>query len=193
MSQLQLKIETYTYADYLTWNDNKRWEIIDGIPYDMSPAPRSKHQRISGAIFNEFYNFLKGKKCEIYSAPFDVRLPDFENSSDEDIDTVVQPDLSVFCDPSKIDEKGAIGAPDLIIEILSESTSKNDLYIKLHLYQKHKVKEYWIVDPDEEILYVHILDKNNRYSNIQQYKDKGFVKVHILPKLKIKIADIFYG
>ncbi len=133
------KNEKYTYSDYLNWPNNERWELINGVAYSMSPAPKTAHQRLSGFIFNHIYDFLKGKKCEAFSAPFDVKL---------DEETVVQPDLLVVCDKDKIDEKGCNGAPDLVVEILSESTAYKDETEKRLIYEKHGVREYWIINPD---------------------------------------------
>ena len=132
----------YTYSDYCLWDDGKRWELIDGVPYEMSPAPTRKHQEISGALLNQLYNFLKNKPCEVYAAPFDVRL-----NADEDDDIVVQPDIVVVCDRSKLDDKGCKGAPDLVIEILSPASMRMDSIIKPEKYRQAGVREYWMVDP----------------------------------------------
>ena len=118
--------ERYTYADYLSWPDGERWEIIAGEPYSMSPAPSRQHQQILGALFAKFYYYLEDKACRVYPAPFDVRLFQ-ENDKHDEIDTVVQPDIVVVCDDKKLDDKGCQGAPDLIIEIISQSTAKKDL------------------------------------------------------------------
>ena len=144
MEALKLE-EYYTYADYCTWNDSERWELIEGVPYMMSPAPSPIHQGISREIAGQLYNFLKGNPCKLFAAPFDVRL-----NADKADDTVVQPDLLVICDSSKIDDKGCAGAPDLVIEILSPSTIRLDRIIKFRLYQKAGVREYWIVDPETQ-------------------------------------------
>ena len=115
-----------------------RWELIDGAAYAMSPAPKTNHQRLSFFIALEIGKYLEGRSCEAFSAPFDVRLAD---------DTVVQPDLSVICDKSKIDEKGCSGAPDLVVEILSDSTAYKDETEKRLLYERVGVREYWIINP----------------------------------------------
>jgi Uma2 family endonuclease len=119
----------YTYADYQTWNDGVRYELIDGVVYMMSPAPNRAHQELSGELFNQFYNYLKGKKCKVYAAPFDVRLSDKEHEK-----TVLQPDITVVCDPSKLDKKGCKGAPDMVVEILSPSNAERDTTLKLRKY-----------------------------------------------------------
>ena len=132
----------YTYADYMAWEDGERWEIIEGVPYLMSPAPTWVHQGISGELFLQIATFLKGKPCKVYAAPFDVRLFPADDDSD---DTVVQPDIVVVCDRSKLDRSGCRGAPDMLVEILSPSTARHDQLVKLQLYKKAGVREYWIV------------------------------------------------
>ncbi len=181
----------FSYKDYLTWNNSsERWELINGIAFDMSPAPSRKHQDLFGILFGEFYNYLKDKDCTVYGAPFDVRLP-IGFQTDDEIDTVVQPDISVFCDKDKLDDKGAIGAPDLIIEILSPSTAAKDLKEKFFLYESVGVKEYWIVDPSNETLTVYIMGKDNKYPRGVVYAGEDKVKVDIFEDLEIKIEDIF--
>lgn len=186
----KLKYDKFTYSDYLAWDDQERWEIINGIPYNMSPAPYRKHQKISTNLSGEFYNYLKGKKCTVYVAPFDVRFAE-KGTDDELIETVVQPDISIFCDPSKLDKRGAIGAPDLIVEILSLSTFDKDINLKFKLYQKHKVQEYWIVDPDNNTLKVYQLDKQGTYQPANEYGEKDKVKVGIFPDLEIDLCFVF--
>ncbi|PIX17728.1 Uma2 family endonuclease, partial [Candidatus Desantisbacteria bacterium CG_4_8_14_3_um_filter_40_12] len=115
---LKKQEEQYTYGDYLGWPDEERWELIDGVAYDMSPAPSTKHQKVFGVLFTEFFVYLRGKTCEVFSAPFDVILPEYDEN-EEDCRTVVQPDILVVCDKTKIDSKRCKGAPDLAIEILS--------------------------------------------------------------------------
>ncbi len=154
--------EKYTYADYLTWSDEERWELINGYPYSMSPAPGRRHQEVALNLARLFSNFFDGKPCKVYIAPFDVRLSE-DTSDDHVIENVVQPDLSVFCDKRKLDEKGAIGAPDLAVEILSPSTASKDIKTKLLLYQQFGVKEYWIVDPENHSMEIILLNKDGKY------------------------------
>jgi len=181
----------FSYKDYLSWDaDNERWELIDGIAYDMSPAPTRKHQELSTIILTEFYNYLKDKDCSVYAAPFDVRLPEgFQ--ADNEIKTVVQPDISVFCDENKLDDKGAIGAPDLIIEILSPSTAAKDLREKFLLYESVGVKEYWIVDPANKTLTVYNLDENEKYPRGKVFAGEDKVRVGIFKDMEIKMEDVF--
>ena len=174
--------ERYTYADYCALDDGKRWELIEGVPYDMSPAPMPVHQRISVELTLQFGMFLKGKPCQLYTAPFDVRL----NADDED-DTVVQPDLAVICDRSKIDNKGCKGAPDLIVEILSPSTARHDRMVKFELYRRAGVREYWIVDPETKLVQVCLLEDGRYFTSV--YADTAVVSV--LPGCEIQLADVF--
>lgn len=188
---LQRSINTkFNYGQYLDWDDGKRWELIDGIPYDMSPAPNRKHQKIIGNLFIQISNYFKGKPCEIYIAPFDIRLS--ESYEDEHvIETVVQPDLSIFCDKSKLDEKGAKGAPDWVIEVLSPGTAYKDLNIKLLLYQQYQVKEYWIVDPETSNIHVFQLDKSLKYLPGTLYEKGQPIDVSIFKDLRIETSGIF--
>ena len=183
----------YTYADYLTWLDEKRRELINGFVHLMTPAPARKHQEISGKIYLEIGNYLLDKNsCKVYTAPFDVRLPKSEKEkTDEKIFTVVQPDLCVVCDPSKLDDKGCIGAPDLIIEIISPSTSKKDIIDKYKVYEESGVKEYWIVNPNDENINVFVLDKNGVYQLNGMYAGDMKIKVSIFDDLEISLEDIF--
>ena len=138
--------ERFTYRHYRTWPDEERWELIDGQAWSMSPAPMREHQELSARLFNMVYDLLKGKPCKAYDAPFDV-LPPGSEEKDDEVDTVVQPDIAVFCDDSKLTKRGARGAPGRIIEILSPRTAKKDYEVKHRLYERHGVREYWIVDP----------------------------------------------
>jgi len=181
--------EKFTYSDYLTWNDNERWELINGIAYNMSPAPKTSHQYISINLSVIIGYFLKNKKCCIFAAPFDVRLTG-KNVRNDSINTVVQPDLSIICDKGKLDEAGCCGAPDFIIEILSLSTSKKDVGIKKDLYENNGVKEYWIVEPWTETVRVYLL-KNHKYEKAVLYEGMVEIPVQTLPNLKVLLKDIF--
>jgi Uma2 family endonuclease len=181
MSLPQEKLK-YTYSDYCSWDDGERWELIDGVPYAMSPAPTRKHQDVLGALFNQLYNFLKNKPCKVYIAPFDVRL-----NADEEDDTVCQPDIVVVCDKSKLDEKGCKGAPDLAIEIVSPSSLRMDRVIKLEKYRQAGVREYWIVDPEARSVEVCVLD-GGRYF-LTGYI--GEAPVGILPGCVIDLTEVF--
>ena len=173
----------YTYADYSEWDDDKRWELIDGEAYAMG-APNRVHQEISAQLFRVIVNHLVGKSCKVYAAPFDVRL-----NADSGDDTVVQPDILVVCDKTKLDEKGCLGAPDMVIEILSPATALRDKVIKLRRYLRAGVREYWIVDPDSKSVSVHIL-KNGEYY-ISAYGDNDTVPVHVLEGCTVELSEIF--
>ncbi|WP_009035835.1 Uma2 family endonuclease [Indibacter alkaliphilus] len=148
---------SYTYADYLTWEIDHMVELIKGKVFrQAAAAPRRIHQEISGRIFFKLYLKLEKKKCKVFSAPFDVRLP-VKSKKHQDINTVVQPDICVVCDPEKLDDLGCVGAPDLIMEILSPSNNKKELQNKYEVYEESGVKEYWIIHPYEKTLLVYAL------------------------------------
>ena len=178
------KDKRFTYSDYESWDDGNRYELIDGIAYMMS-APSTAHQSILIELSRQLANFLKGKKCRVFVAAYDVCL---NGLGDED-DTVVQPDILVVCDESKIDKKRCNGAPDMTIEILSPSTTKRDLLTKLVKYQNAGVREYWIVDPDTEIVNVHILE--NGHYTITSYKNHEAIAVAVLDGCVITLSDVF--
>jgi Uma2 family endonuclease len=180
----------YTYGDYLTWPEEERWELIDGVPYCMSPAPAPLHQEYLVELSRQFANHLRGTACRVYVAPFDVRLPD-RDEADEEIGTVVQPDLVLVCDPSNIDERGCRGAPDMVIEILSPSTGSKDQLQKLNLYERHAVREYWIVDPMTRVTRVYVLGADRRYGRDSVYPAGTAVPVSILPELEIDSGLVF--
>jgi Uma2 family endonuclease len=175
----------YTYADYLTWPDDERWELIGGVPYAMS-APQTRHQSISRNLTWLLQNFLQGKPCKLFYAPFDVRLC---AEDEDDSDTVVQPDVVVVCDPSKLDDKGCKGVPDFIVEILSPGSLRHDRWTKYNLYQRAGVREYWIVDPDAQTIQTHLLEGGAYAMRI--YGDADSVPVTILPGCEVGLTDIF--
>ena len=184
---------TYTYSDYLTWQWDEMTELIKGKIFKMSPAPSSTHQKISGRLFLGIGNFLEGKKCQVFAAPFDVRLPvSKKQKADKEITTVVQPDLCVVCDPSKIDERGCLGAPDWVIEILSMYTSSKDLNDKFEVYEEAGVKEYWVVHPQEQTLLIYTLDENGKYKGqLKPFVRTDKVSPVALPGLTIDLHRIF--
>jgi Uma2 family endonuclease len=188
---LDLK-KRYTYADYLTWMDDVRRELIDGFISLMS-APRSIHADVSGQITWYLKSYLMKNQCncKIFYAPFDVRLPKNGETEHDKIYTVVQPDICVVCDLSKIDELGCCGAPDMIVEILSPSTTKRDVNDKFFLYEKSGVKEYWVVYPKDNTVQVFLLQENSNYDDGTLYERKGKVPVHIFGDCHIDMEDIF--
>jgi Uma2 family endonuclease len=163
IDQLDLS-KTYSYADYLLWRFEERLELIKGKIFAMSPAPNRRHQVIAREILFELNLHFKKHECELFFAPFDVRLPIKDaKPTDKKIYNVVQPDLCVICDEAKLDKKGCIGAPDLIIEILSPGNSKKEMLNKFQLYEEAGVKEYWIVEPQNEIVLVYYLNDAGKY------------------------------
>ncbi len=153
--------QKYTYTDYAQWPEDERWELIDGVAYAMT-APQRLHQDIVSELCRQVGNYLYGKSCKFYVSPFDVRLPR-QDEADAKVETVVQPDLSVICDPSKLDKQGCRGAPDWIIEVLSPSTALKDMNNKRSLYERHGVQEYWIIHPEDRWTLVYMLDAQGRY------------------------------
>jgi len=187
----QLKKDTkFTYGDYVNWPEDERWELIDGYAYNMSPAPSRRHQQISRDLEFQIVSFLVDKPCEVYDAPFDVRLPEADEK-DENVETVVQPDIVVVCDENKLDDKGCRGAPDLIIEILSPATAAKDMKTKLSLYEKHGVKEYWVVHPTDNVIMVFKLGKNKMYGKPEVYTEEDKIKTAILEGLEIDLGKVF--
>jgi len=184
----------YTYADYLTWLDDITRELINGI-IKMLPAPRSAHVRVSKNITWHLESVVRNNKgkCEVFPAPFDVRFPKGNETADDRIDTVVQPDICVVCDPSKIDENGCCGAPDMIVEVLSPSTAKKDMFDKFLLYEESGVREYWIVHPKDKSVHVFHLQDNGKYNDGCVYELEGKVPVHLFNDYLIDMDDIFGG
>ena len=184
MMPLTQENQRYTYTDYCTWGDSERWELIDGVPYAMSPAPSRLHQKVSGNLHRHLANFLHGKLCEVYTAPFDVRL-----NRDTADNTVVQPDLVVVCDRAKLDDRGCVGVPDMVVEILSPSTARHDRLIKFQTYQKAGVREFWIVDIETKTVQVSILENSN-YITVM-YGDTDMAPVHVLEGCEVDLQDVF--
>ena len=192
MSSIKLEEQNkkYSYADYIMWDDDKRYELINGTVYCMSPAPGSTHQEISVILVSKFYNYLKGKKCRVFSAPFDVRFVD-KSVFDNDIENVVQPDIVVYCDRAKIDKRGGIGSPDLIVEIASSSSVKRDMNDKYFLYEKFGVREYWVVFPYEMSVVVFKLGEDKKYKKQVTYCREDEICVGIFEDLKIDLKEVF--
>lgn len=184
----------YTYADYLTWQFEERVEIIKGTISLLPSFPGTTHQSISGSFHGTISSYLKGKTCKIFSAPFDVRLPmPLPKQADDKIDTVVQPDICVICNPAKLDERGCNGAPDWIIEILSKATSQKDLTDKFDRYQHAGVREYWVVHPTECTVIAYRLNEQGQY---QPLRPNPFVigekiPVGIFPDFAVDLGEVF--
>ncbi len=191
MNNLARKIDKkYSYADYLTWNDEGRWEIIDGVAYSLA-SPSDIHQDISRELLTEFNNYLRGKKCRVYQAPFDVSLTSDKLEGDDKIYDVVQPDIIIVCDKEKISHKGCKGAPDIVIEILSPSTASKDCLRKRILYEKNKINQYWIIDPDEKEVFILKLTEHGLYGHPERYSKEDKIKVENFEGLEIDLKLIF--
>ena len=180
----------YTYADYKNGSEGERIEVIGGHVYDMSPAPSRIQQGIISELFIKIGNYIKSNHspCKVYPAPFDVLLTD-----EKDIDNcknIVQPDISIICDKSKLTDKGCVGAPDLIIEVVSPFNPSNDYVRKLSLYEQFKVREYWVINPMNENIIVYRLDKNMHYTIPEIYSFNDTIKIGIYNNLKIDFKDL---
>jgi Uma2 family endonuclease len=157
----------------------------------MSPAQAPIHQEVSGNIHAQLHALLKKKNCKVYAAPFDVRLPAKDKKEDNEITTVVQPDISVICDGSKIDGRGCCGAPDLVIEILSPGNSHKEVKVKFELYEEAGVPEYWIVNPVEANLVVYVINDTREYSGGKMYSGKDKIKSRAIPELIVDTSEMF--
>ena len=186
LDQLDLVNGIYSYADYLGWKIKERVELLKGKILEMS-VPSPIHQEISGNLQGALFVFLKNSRCKLYTAPFDVRFP---QKGESQVYTVVQPDLCVVCDLEKIDSKGCVGAPDLVVEILSLGNSKKEMKSKFALYQEEGVREYWIVDPERELVFVYVAENKKFKPTIPIADD--YVCSTIFPDFKIHTADIFH-
>jgi len=192
ISQLDLN-KTYSYADYLTWQFEQYVELIKGKIWKMSPAPRSMHQRVSWKIASKIDRYIDNKNCEAFAAPFDVRLYDKKRSekASKDIFTVVQPDLCVICDNSKIDDFGCLGAPDLIVEILSPGNSKKEMRVKYELYEESGVREYWVADPERQTVQVFTLNENDKFETKKIFVSDDVMHSFIFEDLQIDLNQVF--
>lgn len=183
---------TYSYAHYLNWLFDERVELIKGKIFKMSPAPSRVHQEVFGAIFNPLYNFLKNKPCKVYGAPFDVRFPK-KSKEDAAIFTVLQPDICVVCDLSKLDDRGCIGAPDLVIEILSPGNNKKELLNKYKVYEEFGVKEYWVVSQSDQYILIYTLDSSGKFQPSKMFTLSEEVISSVLSGFVLKLDDVFEG
>ncbi|WP_209332799.1 Uma2 family endonuclease [Lunatimonas salinarum] len=182
---------SYTYADYLTWQLDEMVELIRGKVFRQAAAPRRIHEELSVALVTRIHGFLKGGTCRVYTAPFDVRLP-ISSKDPTEIDTVVQPDLCVVCDPEKLDELGCVGAPDLVVEILSPGNNKKELQHKYEVYEAAGVREYWVVHPDERTLLIYTLESEHyRSSRLFTFGDR--VASQALPGFELDLDEVFGG
>ena len=182
----------YTYSDYLKWQFDEMVELIKGKVFSMSPAPRTKHQLVSANLFFEIFSYFRKKKCRVFEAPFDVRLANSKERKDKTgkIYSVVQPDICVICDETKLDEYGCNGSPDWVIEIASTSTIKRDFNDKFNLYQESGVKEYWIILPDSHVVHTYFLiDQVYQLQGI--HEKTGIIPSSLYPDFSVMTEDIF--
>lgn len=182
----------YTYADYLTWKFDERVELIKGKIFKMSPAPSRKHQVVARNLTRPILNRFANDSCQVYFAPFDVRLIDSKKKkkSDKEIYSVVQPDICVICDPEKLDDRGCLGAPDWIIEILSPGNNKKEVDNKFRLYEENGVREYWVVYPSEQHVLVFDL-KDEHYQLRKIYTGEDYAPVGIFTDFEINLQEVF--
>ncbi|HWQ40860.1 MAG TPA: Uma2 family endonuclease, partial [Desulfosporosinus sp.] len=180
-----------TYADYLTWPENERWEIISGVAY-MQSAPKWQHQSISSELHRQISNYLIDKPCRVFASPFDLCLAE-SNENDDEISNIVQPDIVVVCDDSKLRKTGYFGVPTLIIKISSPSTAQLDRVVKFNRYEKASVKEYWIVEADSKYINVFTLQENKRYGRPEAYTEEDKVQLSVFPDFTIDLKLVFDG
>lgn len=189
MALAQRDTAYHTYRDYLTWPEDVRYELIDGAAYLMAPAPVRVHQEVAGEMYRQAANALRDKPCRPFIAPFDVRLPK-SKESDDLIDTVVQPDLLVVCDSSKLDDRGLCGAPDWVVEVLSPSSASHDQTIKLNAYERAGVPEVWLVHPTDHLVTVYRME-GSRYGRPDISETKGRLVVATVPDVAIDWDLVF--
>ena len=180
---------TYSYADYLKWDIEERLELIKGKIFPMT-GRLTQHQRVSQRVNGNLYDFLKNKTCEVFTAPFDVRLT--RNTIDDKlIHTVVQPDLCVICDPAKIDTKGCIGAPDIVVEILSPGNNKKELKNKYEVYEEAGVREYWLLQPEGKLFFKYVLNEIGKFESSRVLTSGDEVTSSVLPGFRLVLDEVF--
>ena len=180
----------YSYADYLTWPMDLVAELIQGRLFKKAAAaPNRIHQRVSLKLSVKLYQFLEGKTCQVYEAPFDVRFPK-DSKEDHRIFDVVQPDISVVCDPSILDQRGCIGSPDLIVEILSPGNSKLELKQKFDLYESREVKEYWIIQPEHQTMTIYTW-VNGTYLPSRLFTTGDVIESRVVKGFKLDLEEFF--
>jgi Uma2 family endonuclease len=179
--------KSYTYADYRLWQFQERVELILGKVFKMSPAPTSKHQLVVSVLQGSIFQFLKNRNCKVFPAPFDVVLPHPSGIKN----TVVQPDITVICDPKKITEQGCMGAPDLVVEVVSKSSITRDLHEKYSVYEQAGIREYWVVHPQDKSLIIFVLNEQGHYQPSKPLTRGDKATSTVLPGLIIDLDDLF--
>ena len=179
----------YTYADYMSWQFPERVELLRGKLYTMSPAPNLRHQLVSGNIFGFLWIFLKDKPCRVFSAPFDVRLPVADKKGKKD--TVVQPDITVVCNPDVLGKQGCTGVPDLVVEVLSPGNTTKEMRDKFDIYEEAGVKEYWLAHPSDNTVIVYSLNENEKYIGSRHFTIKDTVESSVVRGFDLRLKDIF--
>ncbi|MGM9479424.1 Uma2 family endonuclease [Pedobacter sp. GSP4] len=180
----------YSYASYLNWLFPERVELVKGKVFKMSPAPSRVHQVIARNISNALINYLKRKPCEVYFAPFDVRFPK-GSKADKDVYTVLQPDICVICDKSKLDARGCIGAPDIVVEILSPGNTKMELLHKYKVYEEFGVKEYWVVSQSDQSILIYTLNDEGKFQPSKIFTLSEKITSSVLPGFELALDDVF--
>lgn len=181
----------YTYADYLKWQFKERLELIKGYIYKMSPAPSRRHQAISWNLSGQIWSQLKDHPCRAYSAPFDVRLPIKDKKSNQEITTVLQPDICLICDLTKLDDRGCLGAPDLVIEVLSPGNSLREIDQKFNVYEESGVREYWVVYPEYGHVIIFLLDESGKFIGQHPKNNGELLYSTVFPGLVINLSEVF--
>jgi Uma2 family endonuclease len=189
LDQLDLS-KQYTFADYFKWQINERLELLRGYIHQMA-APSREHQDISRNLGRQIDAYFYVKKCSWYSAPFDVRFPRYDKVKEKEIITVVQPDICVICDEKKLDKKGCLGAPDLIIEILSPGNSKKEMRNKFDIYEESGVKEYWIVNVMDKNVLIYTLNETGKFIGQRPYVEDEIMNSFVFPELSVDLNQVF--
>ncbi len=180
----------YSYADYLRWTIEERVELIKGKIFKMSPAPSCNHQQIVSTVLSTIYHYLKTKDSKVFTAPFDVRFPK-KSKKDDEVFTVLQPDICIVCDLSKLDQRGCIGAPDLVVEILSAANNKKELKNKYEVYEESGVKEYWVISPQNQTFLAYKLSEAGKFIPTRLFVEGDIYCTELLPGFELNLEEVF--
>ena len=189
MTVLQRDTHYHTYADYLTWSRDYGDELINGTAYVREPpSPSWLHQGVVVELSRQIANALEGKPCRVRVAPLDVRLPK-STEGDDEVDTVVQPDVLIVSDLKKVDARGVRGAPDWVAEVLSPSTGRHDQTVKLSAYERAGVREVWLIDPIDRTVTIYPLEAG-RYGRATRLELEGRTQITAIPDVTIDWARV---